>query len=773
MSGVGGHDAYVIRIDPAFPPDDPNNPPLWTRVFGSTTPNTAAWDRAHAVFANATGVYVAGQVGDIGLNANPALPGETNAGGVSDAFIRKYDVNGNEQWTSQFGTSALDYAYGVAADGSGNSYVVGFTQGIFAGQAAAGANDAFIRRLDASGTEDWTVQFGGSNHDVGWDVTVDDDGDAYVTGWITGAGQRDSYLKKFNSSGGEAWITQSGISSNQHDSAYGVDWYADNAYVGGGTSGQLPGQTNPNGSHGNGFVASITTVAAPASKLGFTLQPSNTDSGVTIYPPVVVALQDAAGNTVAAASGTVTVAIGNNPPGNGILSGTLTVGAVNGLATFSNLSINEAGVGYTLTASVGAGGLTPATSDGFDIIAAAPPIVPCPLGFFSATGNEPCQAAPAGSYVDSAGATTPTDCPLGTYNPNTGATSISACVTAPAGTYVDSAGSSVATDCPLGTYNPDTGATLISACVTAPAGTYVDSAGSSVATDCPLGTYNPDTGATLISACATAPAGTYVDSAGSSVATDCPLGTYNPDTGATLISACVTAPAGTYVDSAGSSVATDCPLGTYNPNTGATSISACVTAPAGSFVNTTGATTATLCPAGTFSSAAGATTCTLAPTGSFVSTIGATTATLCPAGTYSPNSGSTSASDCLPDADGDTFPDASDNCPNVANPDQTDTDNDGVGDACETPATPTELIDNLIDDIEELVLPKGIANSLTSKLDAVTAKLEQGKDQPAMNLLGAFINHCNAQRGKKISNADADDLIAAAQAIIDAIQGGP
>src|SRR5439155_22023375 len=64
----------------------------------------------------------------------------------------------------------------------------------------------------------------------------------------------------------------------------------------------------------------------------------------------------------------VTIAIQNNP-GGGTLSGTATVAAAGGVATFSTLSINKTGTGYTLQAT--STGLTAATSSAFDITAAA------------------------------------------------------------------------------------------------------------------------------------------------------------------------------------------------------------------------------------------------------------------------------------------------------------------------------------------------------------------------------------------------------------------
>lgn len=115
--------------------------------------------------------------------------------------------------------------------------------------------------------------------------------------------------------------------------------------------------------------APFNILPAPPTRLAFGVQPGNTAAGDAITPAVTVYVQDALGNTVAGASNAVTLAIGTNPGGDS-LSGTVTRNAVNGVATFTNLSINKAAGGYTLTAA--ADGLTGATSATFTISAGAP-----------------------------------------------------------------------------------------------------------------------------------------------------------------------------------------------------------------------------------------------------------------------------------------------------------------------------------------------------------------------------------------------------------------
>jgi hypothetical protein len=222
QTSAGGPDAYIRKYDI-------NGNELWTRQFGFVL-----LDYTSGVAVDNSGVYVVGGTRDTGP-------------GPDDAYIRKYDVNGNELWTSRFGSSAWDGASAVVADGS-SVYVVGGTNGTLSDQTNTGDTDAYIRRYDTAGSEVWTRQFGSSFADHAYAVTVDGSG-IYVAGPTDGtlpgqasSGDKDAYIRKYDTSGNELWTHQFGSSSSE--SAYGIAVDNTETYMVGATRGTLPGQTS-------------------------------------------------------------------------------------------------------------------------------------------------------------------------------------------------------------------------------------------------------------------------------------------------------------------------------------------------------------------------------------------------------------------------------------------------------------------------------------------------------------------------------------------------
>lgn len=113
--------------------------------------------------------------------------------------------------------------------------------------------------------------------------------------------------------------------------------------------------------------ASIDIVVDDAEPivLSFDQQPLDTREDELISPAVTVRVEDGDGNLVDDADDDITLSIAENP-GGGVLSGTTTVSAQDGIATFDDLSIDQQGEGYTLEAT--ADDSVPAESDPFDIV---------------------------------------------------------------------------------------------------------------------------------------------------------------------------------------------------------------------------------------------------------------------------------------------------------------------------------------------------------------------------------------------------------------------
>lgn len=102
-------------------------------------------------------------------------------------------------------------------------------------------------------------------------------------------------------------------------------------------------------------------------QLQFDQQPTDAGMGSIISPSVTVRIEDADGLLVSDGTAEITLAISDNPA-SGVLSGTTTVNAVDGVATFDTISIDQPGTGYSLIAT--SSGLADENSTLFNITAA-------------------------------------------------------------------------------------------------------------------------------------------------------------------------------------------------------------------------------------------------------------------------------------------------------------------------------------------------------------------------------------------------------------------
>jgi hypothetical protein len=218
----------------------------WIRQFGTTR-----YDLAYAVATDDGGSYVAGFT-------NFALDGQDYRHRY-DAFVRKYDPDGNVVWTRQFGTSGVDQVLAITADGGGVT-VVGSTEGRFPGQQPAGGSDAFAARFTATGDFQWLRQFGTRRDDRATSVAGGGAG-IFVGGTTEGtlgasrSGGKDAFVARLDASGGAAWIEQFGTARGEAVSA--MTLRSGTLYAVGWTAGPLGGPFR--GGASDGFLAAFDT----------------------------------------------------------------------------------------------------------------------------------------------------------------------------------------------------------------------------------------------------------------------------------------------------------------------------------------------------------------------------------------------------------------------------------------------------------------------------------------------------------------------------------
>lgn len=248
IAGYTNDDLGATNADTEIPPsadswvakyDDGGNR-IWLKQFG-----TGDGDETFGLDIDSEdNIYTTGWTrGDLGAPNNLSPDGEV----TYDIWLTKYNSDGEQQWIEQFGTNTFDWSWDVATDINDDLYITGWTLGSLKGT-NAGSYDAWVAKYDSDGNQLWLEQFGTAGDDAALGVAVDDLGNYYLTGYTNGnlsgegnAGSFDAWVAKYDSDGNQLWLEQFGTA--ELDNVYGISVSGNDVFVTGATEGSL-GDTN-------------------------------------------------------------------------------------------------------------------------------------------------------------------------------------------------------------------------------------------------------------------------------------------------------------------------------------------------------------------------------------------------------------------------------------------------------------------------------------------------------------------------------------------------
>lgn len=155
----------------------------------------------------------------------------------TDIFIAKYRSWGDFAWVRKCDSYLGDNPYGIATDWQGNSYLTGYFQNetTFGNHTihAEGYNDAFLVKYNPDGDCDWAKAIGGNDLDVGTSICTDEYGCVYLTGFFdmeiffddtayTAPGY-EVFIAKYWWNGDEIWTQIGGGGGNDFGNAIAVN----------------------------------------------------------------------------------------------------------------------------------------------------------------------------------------------------------------------------------------------------------------------------------------------------------------------------------------------------------------------------------------------------------------------------------------------------------------------------------------------------------------------------------------------------------------------
>lgn len=317
---TNSEDALVVKFFP-------NGAKGWTRQLG--TDNYIEWAYGTAVDVDEN-VYV------VMFSNSDVFEGHSNQGnpGTQDAYLVKFDKDGNKLWVSQLPdqSQSNDFVTAVAIDNAGSIYTAGYYLNaggyyntfcyrflptgtrdpslniVFGGStnnvvayglivdsfdgiwiSGYSDDDAFIARFLSDGREDWTQYLGESGYaDIGWKIAKDNNDYVYMTGYTSSpvfdgnvtAGGYDIFVVKYHYNWesnivSKVWSTVYGTDTDDYARGIAVDEKQGYVYVAGSTYGELGGEHNAGGAD-----ASLTQFNADGNALWTRLFGTSNDDSV-------------------------------------------------------------------------------------------------------------------------------------------------------------------------------------------------------------------------------------------------------------------------------------------------------------------------------------------------------------------------------------------------------------------------------------------------------------------------------------------------------------
>lgn len=253
VTSIGGTDIFVSKLDP-------DGTLLWVKSFGGSN-----YDLSSSIAIDDLGnIYMTGTFTEtVDFDPGGGVSTLTSEGGA-DIFILKLDSAGNFIWAKNVGGWGYEYVACITVDGTKNVHIVGSFSGTCdfdpseetSNLTSTSGEDAFILKLNPTGSFLWAKSLGGMYDDSGTSIVVDNSGSSYTTGYflesisfgpgeekynLSSYGKADAFIVKYDSSGNLVWATRIGanegdtggdIALDDDNNIYTIGSFTNGAYFG-------------------------------------------------------------------------------------------------------------------------------------------------------------------------------------------------------------------------------------------------------------------------------------------------------------------------------------------------------------------------------------------------------------------------------------------------------------------------------------------------------------------------------------------------------------